>query len=92
MEVREKWVEMMNAAMERHGHEQRLDAHSLALDFALGAFGTFFFFTRQVSTLNSRFDHLEQLLVTPGTRFSKRSGSAFRHQEEAWPALARLWI
>ena len=28
MEVREKWVEMMNAAMERHGHEQRLDARS----------------------------------------------------------------
>jgi hypothetical protein len=27
-EVREKWVEMMNAAMERHGHEQRLDARS----------------------------------------------------------------
>ena len=30
MEVREKWVEMMNAAMERHGHEQRLDARSWA--------------------------------------------------------------
>ena len=29
-EVREKWVEMMNAAMERHGHEQRLDARSWA--------------------------------------------------------------
>jgi hypothetical protein len=28
MEVREKWVEMMNAAMERHGVEQRLDARS----------------------------------------------------------------
>jgi hypothetical protein len=28
MEVREKWVEMMNAAMERHGQEQRLDARS----------------------------------------------------------------
>ena len=28
MEVREKWVEMMNAAMERHGHEQRLDHRS----------------------------------------------------------------
>ena len=37
----------------------------LALGFALGAFGTYFFFTRQVSALNSRFDHLEQLLVTP---------------------------
>ena len=30
MEVREKWVEMMNAAMERHGHEQRLDPRSWA--------------------------------------------------------------
>jgi hypothetical protein len=30
MEVREKWVDMMNAAMERHGHEQRLDARSWA--------------------------------------------------------------
>ena len=30
MEVREKWVEMMNRAMERHGHEQRLDARSWA--------------------------------------------------------------
>ncbi len=28
MEVREKWVEMMNAAMERQGHEQRLDPRS----------------------------------------------------------------
>ncbi len=27
-EVRAKWVEMMNAAMERHGHEQRMDARS----------------------------------------------------------------
>ncbi len=30
MEVREKWVEMMNATMERHGHEQRLDHRSWA--------------------------------------------------------------
>ena len=30
MEVRETWVGMMNAAMERHGHEQRLDARSWA--------------------------------------------------------------
>ena len=30
MEVRERWVEMMNAAMERHGQEQRLDARSWA--------------------------------------------------------------
>ena len=30
MEVREKWVEMMNAAMERHGHVQRLDHRSWA--------------------------------------------------------------
>lgn len=29
-EVREKWVEMMNAAMERAGHERRLDARSWA--------------------------------------------------------------
>ena len=37
----------------------------LALGFALGAFGTYFFFTRQVSSLNDRFDRLEQMLVTP---------------------------
>ena len=36
-----------------------------ALDFALGAFGTYFFFTRQVSALNSRFDHLQELLLAP---------------------------
>jgi len=30
MEVREKWVEMMNSAMKRHGQEQRLDARSWA--------------------------------------------------------------
>ena len=29
-QVRERWVEMMNAAMERHGHEQRLDPRSWA--------------------------------------------------------------
>jgi hypothetical protein len=29
-EVREKWVEMMNGAMQRHGHKQRLDARSWA--------------------------------------------------------------
>ncbi len=29
-EVREKWVEMMNRAMQRAGHEQRLDARSWA--------------------------------------------------------------
>jgi hypothetical protein len=29
-EVREKWVEMMNAAMQRAGHEQRLDPRSWA--------------------------------------------------------------
>ena len=37
----------------------------LALGFALGAFGTYFFFTRQVSALNSRFDPFEQLLAAP---------------------------
>ena len=37
----------------------------LALGFALGAFGSYFFFTRQVSALNSRFDHFEQLLAAP---------------------------
>ena len=37
----------------------------LAFGFALGAFGTYFFFTRQVSALNDRFDHLQQLLLTP---------------------------
>ena len=35
----------------------------LTLGFGLGAFGTYFFFTRQVSALNERFDHLQQLLV-----------------------------
>ncbi len=30
MEVREKWVKMMNSAMERHGHKQKLDARSWA--------------------------------------------------------------
>ena len=39
----------------------------LALGFGLGSFGTYFFFTRQVSALNSRFDHLEQMLITPLT-------------------------
>jgi hypothetical protein len=37
----------------------------LALGFALGSFGSYFFFTRQVSALNDRFDHLQQLLVAP---------------------------
>ena len=35
----------------------------LTLGFGLGAFGTYFFFTRQVTALNDRFDHLQQLLV-----------------------------
>jgi len=30
MEMREKWVEMMNSSMERHGQEQKLDARSWA--------------------------------------------------------------
>ena len=37
----------------------------LALGFALGAFGSYYFFYRQVSALNDRFDHLQQLLLTP---------------------------
>ena len=37
----------------------------LAMGFGLGSFGTYFFFTRQVSALNDRFDHLQQLLVAP---------------------------
>lgn len=37
----------------------------LALGLALGTFGGYFFFARQVSALNDRFDHLEQLLLTP---------------------------
>jgi hypothetical protein len=37
----------------------------LALGFGLGSFGTYFFFTRKVSALNSRFDHLQELLLTP---------------------------
>jgi len=37
----------------------------LALGFALGAFGSYYFFYRQVSALNDRFDHLQQLLLAP---------------------------
>ncbi len=37
----------------------------LALGFALGAFGSYFFFIRQVSALNDRFDHFQQLLAAP---------------------------
>jgi hypothetical protein len=37
----------------------------LALGFGLGSFGTYFFFTRQVSALNDRFDHFEQILAAP---------------------------
>ena len=37
----------------------------LAVGFALGAFGSYYFFYRQVSALNDRFDHLEQMLVVP---------------------------
>ncbi len=37
----------------------------LALGFALGAFGSYFFFARQVSALNDRFDQLQQLLLAP---------------------------
>ena len=37
----------------------------LALGFALGGVGNYFLFTRQVSALNDRFDHLQQLLLTP---------------------------
>ncbi len=37
----------------------------LALGMALGAFGGYFFFARQVAALNDRFDHLQQLLLTP---------------------------
>jgi hypothetical protein len=48
-----------------HARTWTVFALILALGFALGAFGTYFFFTRQVSALNSRFDHLEQMLVTP---------------------------
>ncbi len=37
----------------------------LAVGFTLGVFGSYFFFTRQVAALNSRFEHLEQMLVAP---------------------------
>ncbi len=58
----------------------------LALGFALGAFGTYFFFTRQVSALNSRFDHLEQLLVAPPCS-SRHPRPDAAGREEAWAAL-----
>jgi hypothetical protein len=35
----------------------------LALGFGLGSFGTYFFFTRQVSALNDRFDNLQKIEV-----------------------------
>ena len=35
----------------------------LAFGFALGASGTYFFFTRQVSALNDRFDQLQQVIA-----------------------------
>ncbi len=58
------------AAVEQIKQEARFQnwtvfAVILALGFALGAFGTYYFFTRQVSALNDRFDHLQQLLLTP---------------------------
>jgi hypothetical protein len=37
----------------------------LALGMALGGGVAYYFFARQVSALNDRFDHLEQLLLTP---------------------------
>jgi hypothetical protein len=37
----------------------------LALGMALGGGVAYFFFARQVAALNDRFDHLEQLLLTP---------------------------
>ena len=37
----------------------------LALGITLGGIGNYFFFTRQVSALNDRFDHLQQLLLAP---------------------------
>jgi hypothetical protein len=37
----------------------------LAVGMALGGGGAYFFFARQVSALNDRFDHLQQLLVAP---------------------------
>ena len=46
-------------------HTWTVFALILALGFALGAFGSYFFFTRQVSALNDRFEHLQQLLLTP---------------------------
>jgi hypothetical protein len=37
----------------------------LALGMALGGGGACFFFARQVSALNDRFDHLQELLLAP---------------------------
>ena len=59
----------------------------LALGFALGAFGTYFFFTRQVSALNSRFDHLQELLLTPVPAPADTPHHAAADREEAWAAL-----
>ena len=36
-----------------------------ALGMALGALGSYYFFYRQVSALNDRFDHFEQILAAP---------------------------
>jgi hypothetical protein len=58
------------AAVEQIKQEARFQnwtvfALILALGMALGGFGAYFFFARQVSALNDRFDHLQQLLLTP---------------------------
>jgi hypothetical protein len=57
-------------ALEQIKNEARFQTRTvfaiiLALGIALGAFGTYYFFIRQVSALNDRFEYLQQLLVTP---------------------------
>ncbi len=59
----------------------------LALGFALGAFGTYFFFTRQVSALNSRFDQLQQQVIAPTPASPDAQTPPSADQEEAWAAL-----
>jgi uncharacterized protein HemX len=46
----------------------------LALGMALGGGGVYYFFARQVSALNSRFDYLQQLLLTPTPAAVRDSG------------------
>ena len=57
-------------ALEAVKHESRFQtlgwfAMVLALGLAIGTFGTYFFFTRQVAALNDRLDEMQQRLTAP---------------------------